>query len=345
VALVAAASYRGIRVSERLLMTTGAIEILIMVALAISGLAHPGRGGFSAAPINPANLSHAPDLFLAIVFAVFAFSGWEAIGPIAEESKRPSRNVPRALVGAVLILMVYEFVVTWGNLVGIGVANVKTIPTDATWPVATFAQHVWSGGWILLLFALLNSALAVCLGAFNGGTRTFFAMGRSGVLPGVLGRVTPRRKTPDNAIHLQLFVSALAIGLCFAFGPANVFLTWAIAFTLALIVMYILCDIGVIRHYLTDARPRLNPFLHLIAPIFAIVAVGYVGYKSIIPLPPQPEKWSPVVLGVYFAVGAAVLGWLHVTGRNAWMQKSMSFMEEEPEQLVDAERAVVLADA
>lgn len=344
VALVAAASYRGIRVSERLLMTTGAIEILIMVALAVSGLAHPGRGGFSAAPIDPANLSHAPDLFLAIVFAVFAFSGWEAIGPIAEESKRPSRNVPRALVGAVVILMAYEFLVTWGNLVGIGVANVGKIPTAATWPVATFAQHVWSGGWILLLFALLNSALAVCLGAFNGGTRTFFAMGRSGVLPEVLGKVSPGRRTPDNAIHLQLLVSVISIVLCFIFGPANVFLTWAIAFTLALIVMYILCDIGMIRYYLTEARARFNPLLHLVAPIFAIVAVGYVGYKSIVPLPPQPEKWSPIVLGVYFLAGAALLGWLHVTGRRRWMRDSMSFMAEEPEHVPEAV-PVLVADA
>jgi amino acid transporter len=331
VLLVAAASYRGIRVSERLLMTTGAIEIVIMVALALSGLGHPGKGGFSLAPINPGNLAKAPDIFLAIVFSVFAFSGWEAIGPLAEESRRPRRNVPLALVGSILILMAYEFVVTWGNLVGIGLADVKGIPTAVAWPVATFAQRVWGGAWLLLLFALVNSALAVCLGSFNGGTRTFYAMGRSGVLPAVLGKASPSRKTPDNAIHLQLAVSVLALVLCFAFGTVNVFLTWAITFTLALIIMYILCDIGVIRYYLTEARSRFNPFLHLVAPVLTAVAVGYVGYKSAVPLPPPPEQWSPVVLVVYFALGGALLLWLHLTGRNSWMARSQSVMEEVPE--------------
>ena len=331
VALVALASYRGIRVSERLLMTTGVIEIVIMVALAISGLGHPGKGGFSFAPINPANLPKAPDIFLAIVFAVFAFSGWEAIGPLAEESRRPRRNVPIALVGSVLILMVYEFIVTWGNLIGIGLAQVNGIPTAVAWPVATFAQHVWGGAWLLLLFALLNSALAVCLGSFNGGTRTLYAMGRSGVLPAALGRVSPSRRTPDNAIHLQVAVSALALVLCFIFGTVSVFLTWAITFTLALIIMYILCDIGVVRYYLTEARSRFNPILHVVAPVLTIAAVGYVGYKSAVPLPPPPEQWAPVILVIYFALGGGVLLWLHLTGRRAWMAQAQSIMEEVPE--------------
>ena len=76
-ALVAFISYRGIKVSARLLLITGSIEIAIMVVLAITGLVHPGKGGFSWAPLNPANFSKAPDFFLAIVFAVFTYSGWE----------------------------------------------------------------------------------------------------------------------------------------------------------------------------------------------------------------------------------------------------------------------------
>jgi amino acid transporter len=331
VALVALASYRGIRVSERVLITTGSIEIIIMVALAISGLAHPGPGGFSFQPINPANFGKAPDVFLAIVFAVFAFTGWESVGPLAEESRRPRRNVPLALVGSILILMIYEFLVTWGNLLGIGISKINIIPTVAIWPVATFAQHVWKGAWIILAFALLNSALAVCLGCFNGGTRTFFAMGRSGVLPSSLGRVSERRKVPDNAIHLQVAVSVGSLVLAAVFGVANVFLTWAITITLAIIVMYILCDIGVIRYYLTEARSRFNPVLHLILPVAAGIAVAYVGYKSAVPLPPNPEKWAPVVLVVYFAVGGVVLLWLHYRGHDEWMARSRSAMEEVPE--------------
>src|SRR6185312_12807792 len=47
--------------------------------------------------------------------------------------------------------------VTWGYLVGIGVSKVGSIPTATAFPVATMAQRVWGGAWVLLLFALLNS--------------------------------------------------------------------------------------------------------------------------------------------------------------------------------------------
>lgn len=331
-ALVAYGSYRGIKLSAQLLITTASLEIAIMIALAITGLVSPGPGGFSVAPINPANLGKAPDLFLAIVFAVFVFSGWEAIGPIAEESKNPRRYVPYALVGSVLILMVYELIASWGNMVGMGLNNLHSIVSDTAWPVATMAQRVWGGAWVLLAFALLNSAIAVCMGGFNGGTRTFFGMARSGSLPAVLGRVSPKRRTPTNAIHLEVLVSIVAIVLAAIFGVANVFFTYAIAFTFGLIVMYILADIGVVIYYLTEARAKFNLWLHLILPAAAIVAVGLVGYESAVPLPPPPERWSPVVIGVYLVLGGLLLGYLHSKG-DGWIARSQMAMEEAPEQV------------
>src|SRR6266700_4416658 len=54
-ALVIYFAYNGIAISERALIITGSIEIVIMVALAFTGLASPGPGGFSFGPLNPGN--------------------------------------------------------------------------------------------------------------------------------------------------------------------------------------------------------------------------------------------------------------------------------------------------
>ena len=51
-ALVIYFAYQGIVLSEKALIITGTIEILIMVALAFTGLADPGPGGFSLAPLT-----------------------------------------------------------------------------------------------------------------------------------------------------------------------------------------------------------------------------------------------------------------------------------------------------
>ena len=83
--------------------------------------------------------------------------------------------MPIGLVGSVVILTIYFVFVTWGYLVGVGVSKVGSIPTATAFPVATMAQRVWGGAWVLLLFALLNWAIALsitCSTAVPGpGTR------------------------------------------------------------------------------------------------------------------------------------------------------------------------------
>lgn len=328
VALVVFISYRGIVISEKVLIVTGLVEIVIMVALAISGLIDPGPGGFSVEPFSPSHFGDAPNLFLAIVFSIFAFSGWEAVAPLAEESKRPRTYVVYGLIGSVVILAIYFVFVSWGYIVGIGVDNVNGIPEAESFPVFSLATRVWGDAWILLLFALVNSAIAVAIACFNGGTRTWYGMGRSGVLPGALARVSPKRKTPDNAIALETGVCILAFVLILIFGVEDVFFTWALTITLGLILMYILANAGVVKYYLTERRADLNPFLHIILPIVGSAAVAYVGFRSVVPLPAAPVKYAPIVLVVYLAIGGALLLYHYARGNKEWLIKAQMAMEE-----------------
>jgi amino acid transporter len=332
-ALVIYFAYQGIVLSEKALIITGTIEIVIMVALAFTGLASPGPGGFSFAPLNPGNFGLATNLFLGIVFSIFAFSGWESTGPLAEESKNPKRNVPIGLVGSVIILMIYFAFVTWGYLVGIGVDKVTaTGNLNAPWPVAIFAQRVWSGAWVFLLFALLNSAIAVSIACFNGGTRTWYAMGRSGVLPTALGKVNPAKKTPVNAIHLEVAVNVVAFACVLIWGVTNVFFTWASAITLFLVLMYILANIGVVKYYMTEARSQFNWLLHLVVPVIASAAGIVVVWKSYFSPFPNPKTgpvyWSLLVIGAVLVITIVALIYLRVSGKEDWMRKAQLVFEQ-----------------
>jgi len=330
VALVVFFAYQGISISEKALIITGLIEIVIMVALAFTGLASPGPGGFSFGPLNPGNFGLASNLFLGVVFSIFAFSGWESTGPLAEESKNPKRNVPIGLVGSVVLLTVYFVFVTWGYLVGIGVSKVGSIPTASAWPVATMAQRVWGGAWVLLLFALLNSAIALSIACFNGGTRTWYAMGRSGVLPKMVGKVNPTRKTPVNAISLQVGVQVLAFVCVLIWGAEDVFFSWANAITIGLVLMYVLCNIGVVRYYLTEGRAQFNPLLHIVVPVIASAAGVVVVWKSYFSpfTSTGPVFWGLMTFIVVLALTVVILVYLRVTGREDWMRRAQLVFEQ-----------------
>jgi amino acid transporter len=299
-----------------------------MVCLALWGFADPGPGGFSAEPLNPGNFGDAPDMFLAVVFSIFAFSGWEATAPLAEESKNPRRYVVLGMIGSVIILAVYFVFVTWGYLVGIGVDDVSKIPDAEAFPVFTLATRVWGDAWVLLLFALLNSAIAVSIACFNGGTRTWYGMGRTGVLPKQLAEVSRTRNTPDNAIILETSVCAFAFVLMLIFSVEDVFFTWALTITIGLILMYIAANIGVMKWYLGEKRAEFNPFLHLVLPIVASIAVGYVGYKSVVPLPDPPVKYAPLIIAGWLLVGIGVLLWQNSRGNKEWLAKAQMAMED-----------------
>jgi amino acid transporter len=330
VALVVFFAYQGISISEKALIITGLIEIVIMVALAFTGLASPGPGGFSFGPLNPGNFGLAGNLFLGVVFSIFAFSGWESTGPLAEESKNPKRNVPIGLVGSVVVLTVYFVFVTWGYLVGIGVSKVGGIPTASAFPVATLAQRVWGGAWVLLLFALLNSAIALSIACFNGGTRTWYAMGRSGVLPKMVGKVNPTRKTPVNAISLQVGVQVLAFVCVLIWGAENVFFSWANAITIGLVLMYVLCNIGVVRYYLTEGRAQFNPLLHIVVPVIASAAGIVVVWKSYFSpfTSTGPVFWGLMTFIVVLVLTVVILIYLRVTGREDWMRRAQLVFEQ-----------------
>ena len=330
VALVVFFAYQGISISEKALIITGLIEIVIMVALAFTGLASPGPGGFSFGPLNPGNFGLASNLFLGVVFSIFAFSGWESTGPLAEESKNPKRNVPIGLVGSVVLLTVYFVFVTWGYLVGIGVSKVGSIPTASAFPVATLAQRVWGGAWVLLLFALLNSAIALSIACFNGGTRTWYAMGRSGVLPKMVGKVNPTRKTPVNAISLQVGVQVLAFVCVLIWGAEDVFFSWANAITIGLVLMYVLCNIGVVRYYLTEGRAQFNPLLHIVVPVIASAAGIVVVWKSYFSpfTSTGPVFWGLMTFIVVLVLTVVILIYLRVTGREDWMRRAQLVFEQ-----------------
>src|SRR6266581_3668400 len=268
--------------------------------------------------------------FIGVVFSIFAFSGWESTGPLAEESKNPRRNVPIGLVGSVIILMIYFVFVTWGYLVGIGVDKVAGIPTATTFPVAALAERVWSGAWVFLLFALLNSAIAVSIACFNGGTRTWYAMGRSGVLPTAMGKVNPNKKTPVNAIHLEVIVNVVAFVCVLIWGVNDVFISWANAITLCLVLMYILANIGVVKYYLTEGRSQFNVLLHVVIPVVASAAGIVVVWKSYFSpfTSTGPVFWGLMTFIVVLVLTVVILIYLRVTGREDWMRRAQLVFEQ-----------------
>jgi len=336
-AIIFVVSYFGIRIAVGLTIVLSAVEILIVLALSVSAVLSPGPGGINATPFDPGRSVSTNGLFLAVVFTIFAFAGFESVAPLAEESTDPRRTIPRAIVISLLISGAFYVFTGWALLTGWGTDNIDGFVKSAENPVFVLAHRLWGGAWIIVLLAVVNSILAIGIAATNAGTRVLYAMGRSGSLPQWRAKVHPRYRTPVNTIFFQMGLTlGVRLGLGLAYGPASLFFTVGLAVTLSLMLFYIAGNVGVFLYYWRSRRDEFNPFLHAVFPLLSSVALIVVGYKSLRPLPPSPTRYGALIAAVWLLAGAVVLVIMRLRGRERWLHNAgRTFEEQEPAPAVE----------
>jgi amino acid transporter len=327
----------GITLSVRTIVILGTLEMLIVLALALSGLADPGPGGFTFRVFDPSfdpgHVAVAGGFFLAVVFNIQGLTGWEAAVPLAEETENPRRNVPRAIIGSVVILGVLLVIAYWGQIVGWGTNDVKGLTGSPTLPAFVLATKYWGGAWPVVLVAMFSSTIAVALATQNVATRMWYGMARQGALPKVVAKVDPKRKTPVVAILVQ-FVMAMGIGLGVGFylGPdVTFFFLVGLTLVLAIIFVYVMANFGLVFYYWRERRSEFNWFFHFLLPLGTSGLLAYSVVKSFEPFPPEPYGYSPAIVGGWMLVGVGVLFYLKRRGKEEWLAKAGAIVEERPE--------------
>lgn len=322
--LVAFLQYRGIKISARAMVIVGGLELIIVFVLGVWGFFEPGPGGSAFQVFNPSNAPGLSGFALAVVFSVQGLTGWEGAAPLAEETQDPRRNIPRSVVLSIIIIGVFLVITYWGQLVGWGTSNPDKLAGSSELPALVLAHKFWGGAWIILMFAFLNSVIAVCLATANVGTRMWYGMAKTGSFPKALAKVDPQFRTPKNAILVQLAISlAVGLGVGVAFDPATSFsLIDGLVLVLAVGVVYIMSNVAVFMFYRREHRAEFNPILHLVFPLVSSAALIYAVYKSFTPAPASPYKWSPVIDGVWLLIGVAILIAMRARGREDWLQRA-----------------------
>jgi amino acid transporter len=330
VALIGVLSYRGVEISVKTMVTMGLVEIGLVVLLGIWGLFDPGPGGINLDSFNPGNASSANGLYLGVVFSIFAITGWEAAAAMGEESEDPRRNVPRGIVGSLLIVGVFLIFTAWAFQIGWGTSDITGFIESEELPPLALAHQYWGGLWILLLLAAVNSAIAGGIAYTNVATRMWYAMARSGSLPKQLAHVHPRYRTPTVAIAVEIVLTtAVALFMGFLIGPFEEFVFFGIALTFALVFIYGSANLGVFLYYRRERRSEFNPILHLLFPLVGTAALLWVAYKTVNPFPESPNNWAPIVVGIWLALGVLILLVMRSRGKEEWLLRAGQVAAEE----------------
>jgi hypothetical protein len=66
-------------------------------------------------------------------------------------------------------------------------------------------------------------------------------------------------------------------------------------------------NLGLFVCYPTKRRAEFNLLFHLIFPAFSTLSLAWVFYQSIVPLPPAPLRYAPILVGLWLLAGLALL--------------------------------------
>jgi amino acid transporter len=310
-AVVTYLAYTGVRRAARIGIIAGSIEIVVFVALGISLLADP---------VTPPSLdlllpSSSPAgwsgiLGFGLVYGILSFVGFEAAAPLAEETRRPRRNIPRSILSSVAIMGAVYVFVSYAVVCGWGIDDLQGFAGSQS-PFTTLADRVWGPAWILIYFAMTNSSLACALASSNASSRVMYSMGRVGLLPRFLGFVHAKNRTPAHAIFVQgcfSMAAALVVGL--AWGTLLGFAVLAVTLTIGAMMIYVLGNIALPIFYLKEHRAEFSWLLHLVIPAAATALLLYCLYLVVWPAPVYPLNLPAYIAAGWFVCSTALVLWL-----------------------------------
>ncbi|MBX0294858.1 amino acid permease [Haloarcula nitratireducens] len=294
-------NYVGAKETGRL---QNAIVILLVAILAVFTFLGTLRA-------DPANLPEARSVVttLETTGLIFvSYLGFVQITSVAEEIKQPGKNLPRAVIGSVvivtvvyaLVLVVMSAAVPQGFIAGLfeNVAPGET-PPIAVVEVGRRLQGAAMGGALLFggLLATASSANASILAS----SRINFAMGRDRIVTPALNEIHPRFGTPYRAIGITggLILLFIVVGdLTLLSGAASgLHLVIYGLLNLALIVMRVVAP----EEYAPDFTVPLFPLLPVLGAIFSFALLAFVAGDALL---------------LTFGIAAAAIVWYGLYART-----------------------------
>ncbi|QBD77457.1 APC family permease [Ktedonosporobacter rubrisoli] len=334
-----ALTFYGIKLSADASVILGAIEILVLLTLALTMIFASG-GHNNLATFTPAfSPTGWSGIFQGMIFAFLAFVGFEAAAPLGEETSHPRRNIPLAVIFSAIGIGLFYVLASYASVIGWGIPAISGYANDAT-PWADLGKKFWGMlGPIIISFVIINSSIGNGNAGINATSRVAYAMGRVGALPASFARLSSHR-TPSFAILLHTVVSAIiTIGCGLLFGISGASNLIGTALTLGLLLLYFASCISTFVYYLRKRREDFRIVQHVIVPLVPLVILCFVFASQVYPIPAYPQNLSLPILAVWILLGIGYMFYLMRTNKEALARGSEIFLEEEgsePAELAEA---------
>lgn len=242
-----------------------------------------------------------------VVAAFLSWAGFEACASMGEETADPQRNIPRALVGSLVLTGVLFVVVMYSQTIGFGTDKAGLDAFEHSANTLGDLGNAYIGEWFSLLVILTATigAFGCHMATASTSGRMLFAFGRDGFGPKALAHIHTPTGGPRRATWLVVALGLVVNVACAMAGwpPAesgnraiDTYFLFAVAGSVCLMVCYLLVEIA---------------------------AVWFVGAKRFSALHGGAGRISGLALPTAGAVVILVVLWFSVKDAAGWSSAPM----------------------
>ena len=204
-----------------------------------------------------------------LIAVLFAFEGWTNVGAIAGEMKNPGRDLPRAIVGGVSIIMAVYFIINMAYLWVIPADELMSLES----PAAEVAMRIFGPvGGTLVKVGIIISVIGAANGFLLSGSRVAYYMADTQTIPfsGAFAKLN-KNDVPTNSIILIDFLACI-----YSLTKQFDMLTDLAVFSCWIFYTLTFACVMTLRRKQPDLERKYKVPLYPVIPILAIVSGLYV---------------------------------------------------------------------
>ncbi len=193
--LLAWLNYYGVKLGGEIQVAVTVVKVALIAFIIFAGLAL-GTPHAITAPVPHGPLT-AAGFFAALVAALWAYDGWNNVSMVASEIRHPQRNLPRALIGGTIAVIVIYLL---ANAAYFHVLTAAEVGSSTRVAADMMNRILHAPGAAAVSVAAMISIFAALNGSILSGARVPYAAARDGLFFSPIGRVHPRHHTPGVSL-------------------------------------------------------------------------------------------------------------------------------------------------
>lgn len=224
----------------------------------------------------------------------FAYLGYDVVAASAAEVKNPAKNLPRGIIGTLLITTLLYVIV---SIVLTGM--VKYTRLNVGNPV-TFALQMVHQNWAASIIAVgaLAGMATMMISTMYSSSRLVYSIGRDGLLPKALGKINPKTHVPTNSLIIISIIIAIFGGTVPLDEITNLV-------NIGTLVAFTFVSLGVLvlrrrKDIINDGfKVPFYPVLPIVSVLLCLVLLSQLSLQTWI----ASLIWFAIGLVIYFSYG------------------------------------------